>query len=58
MNYNTVILGAGAAGLMCAIEAVRLRRLVVGLVGHGSVRTLCLSGNPAKFELHPVAHTV
>ena len=45
MNYDTIILGAGAAGLMCAIEAGRRGRTVLVLERNDEVgRKILISG--------------
>ncbi len=45
MTYNTIILGAGAAGLMCAIEAGRRWRSVVVLERNDEAgRKILISG--------------
>ncbi len=44
-NYDVIIIGAGAAGLMCAIEAGKRGRKVVVLEHNGSVgRKIAISG--------------
>ena len=44
-NYDAIIIGAGAAGLMCAIEAGKRGRKVVVLEHNGSVgRKIAISG--------------
>ena len=45
MNYDVIVLGAGAAGLMCAIEAGRRGRSVLVLERNDEVgRKILISG--------------
>jgi len=58
MNYNTIIIGAGAAGMMCAIEAAKRGRNVLLLEKSNKLgRKILMSGggrcNFTNLNIHP-----